>query len=94
MAKLQANLRRPDKDLTAAIRAPEEVLDADLPGTLVITVDRESYDGPYEITPKVEAQTMATKGKVMRDNVTVLEVPVYRVANPSGGTTVYIASEV
>lgn len=94
MAKLQANLRKPFAGFSADIRAPDPALDANLPGKLVIAVERESYDGPYEITPKVEAQTMATKGKVMRSDVTVLEVPVYRVTNASGGTTVYIASEV
>lgn len=94
MAKLQANLRSPAIGLSANIRGPDAALGAELPGTLVITVSRETYDGPYEITPKVESQTMATKGKVMREDLTVKEVPVYRVTNASGGTTVYIASEV
>lgn len=53
MAKLQANLRRPDKDLTAAMRAPEEALDADLPGTLVIGLPGEN--GGYYL---VEAEQL------------------------------------
>lgn len=94
MAKLQANLKRPESGMGANIRTPDSALDAALPGTLVITVERETYAGPYEVTPKVTEQTIETKGKVMREDLTVKEVPVYRVTNASGGTTVYIASEV
>ena len=54
----------------------------------------EAYDGPYSVTPSVESKTLATKDKLMTDDVTVLAVPVYRVSNTSGGTTVYIANEV
>lgn len=52
------------------------------------------YDGDYAVTPDVEAQTMQTKGKAMRENVTVHGIPVFEVVNESGGSTVYIASEV
>lgn len=54
----------------------------------------EVYEGEYAVTPKVEAQTMPTKEKVMRDDVTIRAIPVFRVSNTSGGTTVYIAKEV
>lgn len=57
-------------------------------------VGGDPYSGAYEITPKVEAQTMPTKNKVMVEDVTVKAIPVYRVSNTSGGTTVYIAKEV
>ena len=57
-------------------------------------VGGEIYDGPYQVTPKVTAQTIPTKDRVLLEDVTILEVPVYRVSNNSGGTTVYIAKEV
>ncbi len=94
MAKLQASLRRPGTGLAANIRGPGAALDAELPGTLVITVERETYDGPYEITPKVESQTMATKGKSMAENVTIKSIPYFDVSNNAGGSTVYIGNEV
>lgn len=94
MAKLQANLKRPKSGMGANIRTPDSALDAALPGTLVITVERETYDGPYEITPKVESQTMATKGKSMAENVTIKSIPYFDVSNNAGGSTVYIGNEV
>lgn len=51
------------------------------------------YDGPYEATPKVEAQTLPTAKKLMTDDVTVHGVPFYEVSNDQGGNTVYIAKE-
>ena len=52
-----------------------------------------SYQGSYEVTPKVTAQTLATKNLMMLDDVAVLAVPYYENPNQSG-TTVYIANEV
>lgn len=54
----------------------------------------DAYDGPYSVTPKVEEQVLHTQHKQMTDDVTVKAIPVYRVSNNSGGTTVYIANEV
>jgi len=68
-----------------------------LVGTLSIplSADANVYDGDYVVTPKVaESTVLATKSKVMRDDVTVKEIPLYETTNPSGGTTVYIAMEI
>lgn len=59
-----------------------------------VTVGAKPYEGPYEVTPKVEAQTLATAEKLMREDVTVNKIPYYVVGNTSGGDTVYIAKEV
>lgn len=59
-----------------------------------VVTDLPKYDGEYSVTPRVVEQTMYTKGKLMIDDVVIKEVPVYRVGNTSGGTTVYIAREV
>ena len=48
------------------------------------------YAGPYEVTPIPAAQQLATSGKLMKENVTVKEIPYFDVGNPSGGSTVYI----
>lgn len=51
------------------------------------------YEGPYEITPKVEGQTMATADKVMRTDVVINDIPYSEVHNEAGGLTVVIAYE-
>ena len=56
-----------------------------------IVTDAEVYDGDYVITPKMVEQRLDTFGKVMRDDVLVLDIPVYETTNASGGTTIYIA---
>jgi hypothetical protein len=57
-------------------------------------VNHEKYQGDYEVTPKVEAQTLPTKDKVLIDDMTIKAIPFYNVSNTSGGNTVYIGSEV
>ena len=53
-----------------------------------------AYAGEYIVTPKAyEDQTLATKNKRMKDNVTVKAVPYWETSNKYG-ETVYIASEV
>ena len=59
-----------------------------------VSVGGEVYKGDYTVIPKVEEQTLPTKGKLLAKDVTVNSIPVFRVSNTSGGTTVYIASEV
>ena len=61
--------------------------------TMIASSDVEIYDGPYEVIPKVNSQALSTAGKMMNDDVTVLEVPYYEVSNQFGGNTVYIAKE-
>ena len=54
----------------------------------------EEYKGAYEVTPKVEGQTMPTKDKVLIDDMTIKAIPFYKVSNTSGGNTVFIGNEV
>lgn len=54
----------------------------------------EPYEGPYDVTPKVTAQTLQTAQKLMREDVSVRAIPYFDVSNPAGGNTVYIANEV
>ena len=56
--------------------------------------DRPIYEGDSTVIPTVEEQTMKTRGKVMREDVTIRAIPIYEVSNAAGGATIYIASEV
>jgi hypothetical protein len=55
---------------------------------------QDVFDGPYEVTPTVETQTLETAQKVMDSDLTIKAIPCYRVSNTAGGSTVYIGSEV
>lgn len=54
----------------------------------------DPYEGPYDVTPKVTAQTLPTAKKLMREDVSVRAIPYFDVSNPAGGNTIYIAKEV
>ena len=49
-----------------------------------------SYEGDYEVTPRLYAQSLDTDGKLMNDDVTVYEIPISQTTNPTGGLTVLI----
>lgn len=50
------------------------------------------YDGDYEVTPTASEQKLNTANKLLKNNVTVHEVPYYETTNESGGYTVSILS--
>lgn len=54
----------------------------------------EYFEGDYEITPAVDAQTFATAEKTMREDLQIKAIPFFEVGNNAGGTTIYIGSEV
>ena len=54
----------------------------------------DPYEGPYDVTPKVTAQTLPTAKKFMQEDVSVRAIPYFDVSNPAGGNTIYIAKEV
>ena len=59
-----------------------------------VYIGGDSYEGPYDVTPKVTAQTLPTAKKFMQEDVSVRAIPYFDVSNPAGGNTIYIASEV
>lgn len=59
-----------------------------------VVVGVEYYRGKYHVTPTTEGETLQTKEKYMTDDLTIDPVPRYDVSNTSGGTTIFIASEV
>lgn len=69
-----------------------ESFDLDMDMAIIVNnIEGEHYQGTYIVTPKVAEQTiLATRNKVMDDNVTVLEISYSAVTNPSGGKTAII----
>lgn len=51
------------------------------------------YDGSYNVIPRIVGQTLETKNKSMRDDVTVDPINYAEVTNPQGGKTVTIGYE-
>lgn len=69
-----------------------DAIDLDLKFDVVVGVtDVTQYEGSYEVTPSVEAQSLPTAEKYMKKDVNVLAIPYFDVSNPAGGSTVYIA---
>lgn len=51
----------------------------------------ENYTGEYEIVPSRKEQTLDTQNKLLKENITVVEIPYSEVSNLGGGKTFYIA---
>ncbi len=94
--RLDTKLQIDNIQFGAELQADNRCLDAEFAGFQKVTEfkDAEPYTGEYEITPKVEAQTMPTAQKLMTDDVKIKSIPYFDVSNASGGSTVYIAREV
>ena len=77
----------PSATITGALSNP-----GTLEGFLTIpsAVGAPIYDGDYEVTPRLYAQSLDTDGKLMEDDVTVYEIPITHTTNPTGGLTVLI----
>lgn len=52
--------------------------------------EADPYTGSYEVIPKVTAQTMGTRGKLMAQDVNIEAIPYYAVSNTANGKTVII----
>lgn len=64
------------------------VLEGSLSGSLSMPVGYEDYTGPYEVTPKVESQSLNTADKHMAHDVTIEPIPYYEVSNQNGKTII------
>ena len=56
--------------------------------------DAERYTGTYEITPKVDAQTVPTAQKYLTNDMKIHGIPYFETSNNEGGETAYIGTEV
>lgn len=59
-------------------------------GEVVNTGHFPLYEGDYEVTPRVVAQTLETASKSMESDVTIHAIPYYEVDNVHQGQTVII----
>lgn len=50
----------------------------------------EEYNGPYNVVPKVEPQTLQTAQKTLTQDVKVFAIPYAEVSNQKGGITATI----
>lgn len=93
---LSGTIRRVECGLLGAILDNAGELAGTVPGDLVFytPADMQPYEGEYEVTPSVQAQTLSTAGKLLQDDITITEIPFAEVSNTSGGTTVTIGKEV
>ena len=82
--KISVQLQENDKDFNAAFKGFQKVTEKP---------DVEIYSGKYDVTPKVDAQTLGTKQKYLTDDVRIRPIPYYDVGNLSGGSTVYIGTQ-
>lgn len=90
--RFQVEFKQTDQRLKVQFSQSRNLLDVVFKEFQKATVESvERYEGDYNVTPKVEHQTLATKEKFMVDDVTIQAIPFFEVSNPSGGNTVYIA---
>lgn len=54
---------------------------------VTIIGDVEYYNGEYDVTPLITAQTLYTRDKMMNDNVRIDMIPTREIENSSGGVT-------
>ena len=64
--------------------------DRDILITATGSNEGDPYSGEYTVTPKVEAQMMPTKNKLMLDDVTIEAIPYAEVSNSTNGKTITI----
>ena len=46
------------------------------------------YKGDYKVIPKISEQKMHTKNKMMKENVTIEQIPFHEFSNETGTTLV------
>ena len=56
----------------------------------VMPDDVPAYEGDHEVTPTFETQILDTSGLMLEEDIRIESIPLARVSNTSGGTTVII----
>lgn len=64
--------------------------EGNLKGSLSVFVGCQPYTGTYEIIPEINEQILPTFDKHMIKDVTIKEIPIYKVDNDQDGQTVII----
>lgn len=54
----------------------------------------DAYQGETTVIPKASADTvLPTKDTLVKEDITVKQIPFYATSNEAGGSTIYIAKE-
>lgn len=94
MITVEMSVATYDDTLPMDVTSSNETVDMTIGATYAMT-EGDPYEGSYEVTPKAwEAQTLATKDKLMEDDVTVFKIPYYETSNIFDGLTVFIAEDI
>lgn len=78
------------KDIPVTFEDKTELLPVKFGEIQTVAIGGAEYMGDYRITPKVKQQTVPTKDRLLRKDMTVEAIPFFNVSNTSGGDTVYI----
>lgn len=62
--------------------------------TITVFPESDPYNGDYVVTPSTDEQCLETANKLMFDDVTIKSIPFFEVSNNTGGSTVYIGSDI
>lgn len=64
--------------------------EGNLKGSLSVFVGCQPYTGTYEVTPEINEQILPTFDRHMIKDLTIKEIPIYKVDNDQDGQTVII----
>lgn len=94
MLLFDVQFRQTDQKLSVQFQENGKIFSATFKDFQKVTEqpDVDIYTGDYDVTPKVDPQSLATKDKFMTDDVRIHEIPYFDVGNTSGGSTVYIGT--
>lgn len=79
-----------DNDVTMDM--PDNSATMEVEAAVFVRPNAAYYTGSYDVTPMVDAQSLATKEKFLTDDVRIHAIPYFEVGNTSGGSTVYIGT--
>lgn len=90
--KIDIKFTSSDQKIDTHFTTSDEKIDANFGEVQIVidTTDFPEYEGEYEVTPKVESQSLPTAEKYLLQDVLINSIPRYDVSNTSGGKTVYI----
>lgn len=87
--KLHVSFDEVDSILEGRFIQTECTFNTDFGEVFLVKTD-ETYDGDYNVIPRVYQQVLQTKDKLMIDDVTVEVIPLSKIKNLQNGYTVTI----
>ena len=87
--KLHVDFNEVDAFLSAKFIQTECTFNVNFGEVFLVKTD-ETYDGDYNVIPRVYQQVLPTKDKLMVNNVTIEIIPLTKVLNLQNGYTVTI----